>query len=104
MISYMSSDPNPCYLLYIGDEVLPSYIRHIISHETRIPIKQPVQWNVIGVLGVAHMKRSWIMKSNPYYSIRKLYTHLPEEGGHHDSPISKWGVFNWGDVLHIFIN
>ena len=37
----LSSDQNPGYLLYEGDEILPSYIGIIIRHEIRIPINQP---------------------------------------------------------------
>ena len=32
----------PGCLVYIGGEILPSYIGIIISHEIRIPIDQPV--------------------------------------------------------------
>ncbi len=36
----------PGWLGYIGDELLPSYIGIIINHDIRIPINQPVEWNV----------------------------------------------------------
>ena len=39
---------NPGWLGYIGDEILPSYIGIIISHEIRIPINQPgFQWKEV---------------------------------------------------------
>ena len=37
-----SSDQNPTYLQYIGDEILPSSIGILMSHEIRIPMKQSV--------------------------------------------------------------
>ena len=39
----MSNENNPGCLVYIGDEILPSYIYrdYFISHEIRIPINQP---------------------------------------------------------------
>ena len=44
----LSNERNPGWLGYIGDEILPSYIGIIISHEIRIPINQPgFQWKVI---------------------------------------------------------
>ena len=33
-------------VLDIWGVILPNYVRSIINHEIRIPIKQPVQWNV----------------------------------------------------------
>ena len=41
-ITILSSDQNPGDLLYIGDEILPSFIAIMINHETRIPTNQPV--------------------------------------------------------------
>ena len=32
-------------VLDIWGVILPNYVRSIINHEIRIPIKQPVQWN-----------------------------------------------------------
>ena len=46
------------------------------------PLNKELRTSMIG-----YMKRCWIMKSNPCYSIRKSYTHLPEEG------MSNWGGF-----------
>ena len=55
----MNSNPNPGYSLYIGDEILPSYMESIISRYCmniiRIPFNQPVQWNVIKLLNAAQM-------------------------------------------------
>ncbi len=44
----LSNEKNPGWLVYIGGEILPSYIGIIIGHEIRIPIKtnQDDSWKV----------------------------------------------------------
>ena len=36
------SSQNDAYVVYIGDDILPSYIGIILHHYIRIPINQPV--------------------------------------------------------------
>ena len=64
----MSSDQNPDYLLYIGDEQLPSYIRDYFgSHETRVHIlTNSVQWNFTWVLMTHGRCTSRIPHKLPY--------------------------------------
>ena len=47
--------PNGC-LVYIGDEILPSYGRITINHDIRIPINTTrIHWKIRSVFFVAHM-------------------------------------------------
>ena len=53
----MSNDKKPwLFVIYVGDEKLPSCIGIAINHYfIRIPINQPVYWNVIRGFFIAHM-------------------------------------------------
>jgi len=52
----------PGWLEYIGDEILPSDIGFIITHEIRIPslTNQDDQWKVVRVFFVAHMNHGYL--------------------------------------------
>ena len=52
----MSSDQNPGYLLYRGDEILPSDMGIVINHEIRIPMKTN-QHNGMSFQGLVHVAR-----------------------------------------------
>ena len=57
------SDQNTGYLLYIWDEILPSYMGVAISHDIMVPMNQSVQWNVIRILEFPDFEdRLWIFQ------------------------------------------
>ena len=56
--NHLSSDQlTPGCLLYRGDEILPSYMGIVISHEIRITMNQPGfhGMSLVGFVAVAHL-------------------------------------------------